>query len=149
MWRESSRASKALLIGLHAVQDAAPGGSRMPRQPWALKVLAEQLLCELPPNSPVGQAIRGLHDPKRGVTSLAIHRATEDLVSSNYLVGRDVGHDATWAISPDREAEVDAMVRGLSTRELAAARRAAYDAVAISEAWSNTFRAATPTKSAK
>ena len=128
--------------------DANSGHSvRVSRQTWALQILAEQLYSALPPDSPIGKAVGDLVDAQRGITVTAVRRVTEDLLHSRYIVARGVGDDAIWEIAGERRAEVDAMFRALSACEQTATRRAAHDAVAISEAWSKTFLAAAPTRS--
>jgi hypothetical protein len=133
---------RVILMGLRTAIDAAPAG--MPgisRHTWVLKVLFEQLVFLLPRDSPSGRAIARVNDSCRGVTDAVVARATDHLLGSDFLIADGSGHTAVWQIKPGRIAEVDRMIGGLSPTENLAMRTAAQRTLAMSLAWSKTFRA--------
>lgn len=131
-----------LLLGMDAAIASEPvRGTGFGRQTWLIKVLAEQLIEALPTGSTAKSAACKLWDEQRGVTNRAVMQVADHLLKARFIEPVGVGRDAVWTVSQDRRDEVARLRLALSSSERAAIDAAAHRTLAMSEAWSNTFRA--------
>lgn len=132
----------ALLLGVEtAIGEASSTQPGFARQTWLMKVLVEQLIEALPDRSAVSRAVRRLVHDQRGVTTIAVTRATEHLLDGDLIEPRGVGAAAVWTMSTRRRNEVEQLKASLSPQERSALRTAAQRTLATAVAWSNTSRA--------
>lgn len=133
-------ASDVLLLGIDAACLADGGFGAFPRQQWAVQVLAEQLLRELPVNSATATAMRWFWAPGRGVTTYRVAQVTDCLAANGRLVPTGRGSVARWTIPPER-LDVTSLRQRLTVREAEGIDAAAQRALAIAVAWSKARRA--------
>lgn len=130
-----------LLSGLNAViATAAEHGHAqgIPRQPWFLRILVEQLMAALPICSRDGHAIATLRDPQRGVTNRSVRAATDRLMIAGLLAPGVIEREPVWIIPATQSQALSQAWRKAAGPERTAIVRAAQRTLAASDAWLKT-----------
>lgn len=120
--------------------DAAEHEGGLPRAPWVMRVVIEQLESRMP--SMPRQWIGNVRRPGRGVVDSRVRPVIDQLVQGGFLHPRGVGESATWRVGEGRRDDIDDLWRALSTDAACAVRAAAQRSAAIAVAFSKTARPA-------
>lgn len=125
-----------LLAAMESGQ-AGRGEARLPRAPWAARVLVEQLFAVLPEGD-TRDILLPLFDPVQGVTNRKVAPVIRQLTADSKIAPTGVGNNAKWIIT---EVGCEASVIFRSTlpgNDGNAVRLASQRAMAIFVAWSKT-----------
>lgn len=139
-------ASDVLLLGIDAACVAVGGPGAFPRQQWAVHVLVEQLLRELPRGTAAAATMGWFWEPGRGVTNYRVAQVTEHLAFEGRLLPVGHGPLAQWTLPPER-LEVAQLRKRLTLAEADGIETAAQRTLAISVAWSKARRASADSSS--
>ncbi len=131
-------ASDVLLLAMDSAQFGAHG-AQLPRAPWVVRLLVEQLIAELP-DGPTRETILALRDPQRGVTNHRVAPVMNQLAASAFIKPFGSFDTAVWMIADRGRTAADALWCKVTTAEADSVRSAAQRAMAIFVAWSKTSR---------
>ena len=136
---QPDKVSDVLLIAMESAQ-FGPCGTQLPRVPWAVRVLVEQLIIMLPEGS-TRDAVLPLRDPKRGVTTRNIAPVLRQLTAESLIIPNGVRADAVWTITDAGHATLDTLRSTLPRKDARAVQAASQRAMAIVVALSKAARA--------
>ena len=131
-------ASDVLLLAMDSTQ-LSPHGGQLPRNPWVVRLLVEQLIAELP-DGQIRETILALRDPQRGVTNRRLAPVLDQLAASAFIEPCGSFDNAMWMIAHRGRTAADALWCEIAPAEAESVRSAAQRATAILVAWSKTSR---------
>jgi len=105
--RQFRAASDVLLLAMDSAQSTAHG-TQLPRTPWAVRLLVEQLIDALP-DGPARETVLALRDPRRGVTNHRVAPVMSELAACAYIQPFGSFENAVWMIAERGRAAADAL----------------------------------------